>query len=636
MSKTKIAALAFLILTQAAVADDPRPKADPAAAMAVEADVAAIGPPPGVMAGIIARYDADRGSIVRSAPPRSSAARKALMKRFHESWLEALGSLDFDPMDVGDRVDYVLLRTHLKHQLRQLDLDAKQRAEIEPLIPFAAIILDLDASRRRMERPDGERIAGVLAGLKKSIEESTRKLKEEDPESVAFRQGLRKYQEKIAEIGATPEVKERGDKATDPPPPSPEALHRRKVVANRAAKAVGGLRMTLREYVGEFRDYDPLFTWWTAGPAKEADDAIGDYETFLCEKVAGLKKDDKTTIIGDPIGRDALIADFESAMVPYTPEELIALAEAEFAWCDREMLRASRDMGFGDDWKKALEKVKTLHVAPGEQPGMIRDLALEAIAFVEGNALVTIPPLAKDSWRMEMMSPERQLVNPFFTGGEVISVSFPTSGMTHEQKLMSMRGNNRHFSRATVHHELIPGHHLQSFMMDRYRPYRQVFQTPFWMEGWALYWEMVLWDKGFPKSAEDRVGFLFWRMHRCARIVFSLGFHLGKKTPEQCIDYLVDRVGHERENAAAEVRRSFNGSYGPLYQCAYMLGAMQLRALRKELVDPGKMTERAFHDAILRENAIPIEAVRAILIKEKLPRDFATKWKFAGEHPAAE
>lgn len=48
------------------------------------------------------------------------------------------------------------------------------------------------------------------------------------------------------------------------------------------------------------------------------------------------------------------------------------------------------------------------------------------------------------------------------------------------------------------------------------------------------------------------------------------------------------------------------------------------------------MTERAFHDAILRENAIPIETVRAILIKEKLPRDFATKWKFAGEHPAAE
>ena len=71
-------------------------------------------------------------------------------------------------------------------------------------------------------------------------------------------------------------------------------------------------------------------------------------------------------------------------MIPYTPEELIAIAEKEFAWCEAEMNRASREMGFGDDWKKALEKVKTLHVEPGEQPGLIRDLAIEAIGVRRG------------------------------------------------------------------------------------------------------------------------------------------------------------------------------------------------------------------------------------------------------------
>ena len=170
-------------------------------------------------------------------------------------------------------------------------------------------------------------------------------------------------------------------------------------------------------------------------------------------------------------------------------------------------------------------------------------------------------------------------------------------------------------------------------MMDRYRTYRQGFTTPFWLEGWALYWEMIFWDKGFPKSPEDRVGFLFWRMHRCARIIFSLKFHLGQMNPQECIDFLVDRVGHERENATAEVRRSFNGEYGPLYQCAYMLGAIQFRALHKELVESRTMTDHAFHDAILHENAIPVELVRAILTRQKLTRDFTTSWKFAGEHP---
>jgi len=228
-----------------------------------------------------------------------------------------------------------------------------------------------------------------------------------------------------------------------------------------------------------------------------------------------------------------------------------------------------------------------------------------------------------------MMSAARQRVNPYFTGGEVISVSYPTAEMSHEDKLMSMRGNNIHFSRATVHHELIPGHHLQGFMTSRYRRHRSLFRTPFWTEGWALYWEMLLWDLDFPRSAEDRVGMLFWRKHRCARIIFSLGFHLGTMTPQEATDFLVRRVGHERRNATAEVRRSVQGGYSPLYQSAYMLGGLQIRSLHRTLVGSGTMTDVAFHDAVLRQNAIPIEMIRAHLTKQELTRDFESSWRFA-------
>ena len=36
------------------------------------------------------------------------------------------------------------------------------------------------------------------------------------------------------------------------------------------------------------------------------------------------------------------------------------------------MKKASREMGFGDDWKKALEKVKTQYVEPGKQAELDR------------------------------------------------------------------------------------------------------------------------------------------------------------------------------------------------------------------------------------------------------------------------
>ncbi len=63
-------------------------------------------------------------------------------------------------------------------------------------------------------------------------------------------------------------------------------------------------------------------------------------------------------------------------------------------------------------------------------------------------------------------------------------------------------------------------------------------------------------------------------------------------TADEAIDFLVDGVGHERSSATAEVRRSFNGSYPPLYQAAYMIGGLQLLALHDEVVGAGRMTER--------------------------------------------
>ena len=108
-----------------------------------------------------------------------------------------------------------------------------------------------------------------------------------------------------------------------------------------------------------------------------------------------------------------------------------------------------------------------------------------------------------------------------------------------------------------------------------------------------------------------------------------MNYHLEKWTPQQCINFLIERVGHEKFSAEGEVRRSFTGGYGPLYQIAYMLGGLQLRQLYKEVVDTKKMTEKEFHDAYLKENTIPIEMFRAIITKQPLTENHKSKWKFA-------
>jgi hypothetical protein len=545
----------------------------------------------GDMRETIERYEADRGALGRFYGNEGSPERIARLRRASADWRGTLDQLDFGSLDQDGRIDWLLLRSEIEGEELDLAREERRAEEEAPLVPYAARIVALAEARQRVEPLEPESAAAEIDALAKVVSE-TRKAVEEKP----------------------PEVK--------------------KYVARRAAERVKDLRDALRRWYDFRAGYDPIFTWWVRAPEETLAKELEQHEKLVREKLAGLKEDDKkrdsdpATIIGNPIGREALLEDLARAWIPYTPEELIQVSEKEFAWCEAEMKAASNAMGCGDDWKKALERVKQDHVAPGEQPALIQELAREAWDYVEENELVTVPPLAKEIWRMNMLSPEAQRTSPFFLGGESILVSYPTDAMTHEEKLMSMRGNNRHFCRATVHHEVIPGHHLQGFMTDRYFAYRAPFGTSFWTEGWALWWEMLFYERGYVSTPEDKVGALFWRMHRCARIQFSLGFHLGQMTPQQCIDFLVDRVGHERENAEAEVRRSFEGGYGPLYQLAYMTGALQFRALYAELVRSGKMTARAFHDAVLTSGNMPIELVRARLENVPLTRDTRSSWRF--------
>jgi len=551
----------------------------------------------------IERFASDLRSIERRHPLAISPARTARLKAFYTDWLASLGPWEFEKLSLEGKVDYVLFRNELEYELRELEVKQKQYAEMEPLLPFAKTIEQFDDQRRRMEPVDAKQSAELVAQIKKSVEE-TRKavalgLKPEAKPEAAPASG------KKGPESAKPEEKPAGPQ----PEKKIEPIHTQKTVANRAVGALAELRKAFKSWYIFSNGYDPVFTWWVDQPYKEADKALEDYGVFLREQVLGVKADDKEAIFGDPIGREALLLELAHEMIPYTPEELLALARTEMSWCDAEMIKASRELGYGDDWHRALEQVKSHTVDPGKQPEMIYKLAEDAIAFVD----------------------ERQLVAPFFLGGEDIMVSYPTDTMTEEQKLMSMRGNNYGFAHATVFHELIPGHHLQFFMLQRYRPYRRVFRTPFWLEGWALYCELMFWDMGFDRTPEEKIGALFWRMHRCARIIFSLSFHLGKMTPQECIDFLVERVGHERENAAAEVRRSFGGEYSPLYQAGYLVGWFQFRALHREMVESGKMANREMHDAIMRENTMAVEMVRALLTGQAPAKDFKTTWKFYGD-----
>src|SRR5271168_2229506 len=98
---------------------------------------------------LIERYSADRGNILRFYNIASSPERRARLRKFYEETKAALIAQNFDAMSQDGKVDYILFRNHLDHELRRLDLDEKEQSENAVYLPFAATIVSLEESRQK-------------------------------------------------------------------------------------------------------------------------------------------------------------------------------------------------------------------------------------------------------------------------------------------------------------------------------------------------------------------------------------------------------------------------------------------------------------------------------------------------------
>ena len=298
------------------------------------------------LGALVSRFTSDLGAFERKWQDMPySAARQARMGEFLAGWATALDGLEVGRGDIDASIDHVLLTSELRYR-REL-LPPARRAHSprrHRCCPLRRDILDLLAIRRFMKPVDGEAVAGQLAAL-----------------AVAAGEAERVLPNGVAAGGA-------GWGEDGQPAPTP-------VAGLRAVRVLQSYRSTLGSWYRHYAGYDPLFTWWAKQPFEEADDALDRYLSALRTKVVGWPEGGEEPIVGDPIGADGMAADLAREMIPYTPEELISIANREFAWCEERMLEASRELGFGEDWKAALEHVKTLHADPGGQPEVVMRLA---------------------------------------------------------------------------------------------------------------------------------------------------------------------------------------------------------------------------------------------------------------------
>jgi uncharacterized protein (DUF885 family) len=162
-------------------------------------------------------------------------------------------------------------------------------------------------------------------------------------------------------------------------------------------------------------------------------------------------------------------------------------------------------------------------------------------------------------------------------------------------------------------HEAVPGHHQQIALqqelpMPEWRRHGTFFTA--FVEGWGLYSERLGIEMGLYDTPAKDMGRLSYEMWRATRLVVDTGIHAKGWSKERAVAYMTDNPALSAANSEAEVNRYIAD---PGQALAYKIGELKIRELRaraeKQLGD--KFDLRRFHDAVLGQGAVPLEALEA-------------------------
>jgi uncharacterized protein (DUF885 family) len=191
--------------------------------------------------------------------------------------------------------------------------------------------------------------------------------------------------------------------------------------------------------------------------------------------------------------------------------------------------------------------------------------------------------------------------------------------------LREMHDNPVYELESLVHHEGIPGHHMQIAIaqelkeVPKFRKFSHAYTA--YTEGWGLYSELSPKEIGMYQDPYSDFGRLSLELWRAGRLVVDTGMHEKKWTRQQAIDYLKQNTSNSEGDCIDSINRYI---VMPGQATAYKIGMLKILELREKARKQlgNKFDIRQFHEVVLTNGAVPLD-----ILGELVDRWVKTKQK---------
>jgi uncharacterized protein (DUF885 family) len=324
----------------------------------------------------------------------------------------------------------------------------------------------------------------------------------------------------------------------------------------------------------------------------------------------------------------------ERERLDYDARSLREMGEAEYARLDAEMSALARRISGTDDWRAVLHEANEHH--PPTEEAMreqYADWTARAQRFLAETGLVTLPDGESCSVEPSPVYTRPLIAVASYSGPPAFSdrlaghffVPFAPEGTPADEVQKRLASNSDAGIPTTAVHEAYPGHHWHiTWSKIHASPIRRVLGTPYFTEGWALYAERVMRERGFFTEPIHELYHLEATIFRAARIIVDTSLHMGDMSYEDAVRFMTTRLPMPEPTARAEVGRY---CWWPTQASAYLTGCLEILRIRaaylaqhgyagKPAADVPVEVLRDFHDRLAGSGKLPLGlAAQAVLAK---------------------